>query len=228
MSKRKTVIFGIGKIGEVVHDLMTREAGMDVVAWTVDRAFITAPEKEGLPVVPFDELVARFPPAEVDLFVAIGYHDMNAVRSCTMEAARAMGYTMPAFIHPEAGLPQGTPVGENSFIMRDVHVHPRATIGRNVFVWSGAIVGHHTRIGDHCWVTSGANIAGACTIGDHTFLAINATIGNGVAIGRRCFIGANALVVKDLADEQVVIAAADKPIRLSTDQFLRMSNFTSL
>jgi sugar O-acyltransferase (sialic acid O-acetyltransferase NeuD family) len=228
MSARKKVIFGIGKIGEVVHDLMKHEAGIDVAGWAVDRRYATVEQKEGLPVVPFDELVAKFPPATHDLFVAVGYHDMNAVRSRTMEAARAMGYAMPAFIHPASGLPQGTPVGENAFIMRDVLIHPRASIGADVFVWSGAIVGHHSVVGDHCWITSGANIAGACGIGDHCFLAINCTIGNSIRIGRRCFIGANALVVKDLADEQVVIAAPDKPLRLNTDQFLRMSNFTSL
>lgn len=228
MSARKKVIFGIGKIGEVVHDLMKHEAGIDVAAWTVDRQYATSQEKEGLPLIPFDELASKCPPATHDLFIAIGYHDMNAVRSRTMEAARTMGYAMPAFIHPASGLPYGTPVGENAFIMRDVHIHPRARIGADVFVWSGAIIGHHTTVHDHCWITSGANIAGACTIGDHSFLAINSTIGNGVRIGRRSFIGANALVVKDLPDEQVVIAAPDKPLRLNTDQFLRMSNFISL
>lgn len=225
---RPIVLFGTGKIADVLHHFMVHEAGLTVAGFTVDAAHVGDGTKAGLNVVPFDVVQDRFPPATHDMFIALGYHDMNALREQRLDAAKAKGYALPAFIHPQSGLPEGTPVGENSFVMRDVHVHPHVRIGRNVFVWSGAIIGHHSELGDHCWVTSGANVAGACHIGDHTFLAINATIGNGVRIGTRCFIGANALVVKDAADEQVVIAAADKPLRLNTDQFLRMSGFSTI
>lgn len=222
------VLFGTGKIAEVIHHLMVHEAGITVAGFTVDPEYVGDGKKEGLPVVAFSEVVKHFPPENFDLFVALGYHDMNALRANKMAEAKAKGYALPAFIHPQSGLPKGTPVGENSFVMRDVHIHPKVTIGSDVFVWSGAIIGHHTTIADHNWITSGANIAGACIIGEHCFLAINATISHGVRIGRRCFIGANALVTKDMTDEQVTIAQSDKPIRLNTDQFLRMSAFSSI
>lgn len=228
MNAKPIVLFGTGKIAEVVHHLLVHEAGIAVAGFTVDRAYVTGDGKEGLPVVAFDAVEQRFPPDRYDLFVALGYHDMNALRAAKMAEAKAKGYALPAFVHPLSGLPTGTPVGENSFIMRDVHIHPKVTLGTDVFIWSGAIIGHHTTVGDHVWVTSGANVAGACTIGAHAFLGINATVGHGVRIGRRCFIGANALVTKDVADEQVVIAASDKPIRLTTDQFLRMSAFSNI
>ena len=222
------VLFGTGKIAEVVHHFMVHEAGITVAAFTVDAAFVGDGKKEGLPVVDFNEVEKQFPPAQFDLFVALGYHDMNALRANKIADAKAKGYTLPSFVHPQSGLPKGTPVGENCFIMRDVLIHPKVSIGDDVFVWSGAIIGHHTTLGNHIWVTSGANVAGACTIGDNVFLAINSTISHGVRIGRRCFIGANALVTKDMADEQVIIAQNDKPLRLNTDQFLRMSAFSSI
>ncbi len=225
---RPIVLFGTGKIAEVVYHLMVHEAGMQVAAFTVDAAYVGNGSKEGLPVVDFASVEKQFAPDKHDMFVALGYHEMNALRARKIADAKAKGYSVPAFIHPQSGLPKGTPVGENSFIMRDVHIHPKVSIGNGVFVWSGAIIGHHSVLGDHLWITSGANIAGACTIGDHTFLAINSTVSHGVRIGRRCFIGANALVTKDLTDEQVVIAQADKPIRLNTDQFLRMSAFSNI
>ncbi|MEO8066929.1 MAG: acetyltransferase [Flavobacteriales bacterium] len=228
MSSKPIVLFGTGKIAEVIHHFMMHEAGIVVAGFTVDEAFVGDGKKEGLPVVAFDKVEQQFPPDKFDLFVALGYHDMNALRAKKMAEAKAKGYALPAFIHPQSGTPKGTPVGENSFIMRDVHIHPKVTIGADVFVWSGAIIGHHTTIGDHGWITSGANIAGACTIGEHCFLAINSTVGHGVRIRRRCFIGANALVTKDMADDQVIIAPSDKPIRLNTDQFLRMSAFSSI
>jgi sugar O-acyltransferase (sialic acid O-acetyltransferase NeuD family) len=222
------VLFGTGKIAEVVHHLMVHEAGMQVAGFTVDAAYVGDGRKEGLPVVDFASVEKQFAPDKHDMFVALGYHEMNGLRARKIAEAKAKGYAVPAFIHPQSGLPKGTPVGENSFIMRDVHIHPKVSIGNDVFVWSGAIIGHHSTLGDHVWITSGANIAGACTIGDHCFFAINSTISHGVTIGRRCFIGANALVTKDMTDEQVVIAQADKPIRLNTDQFLRMSAFSNI
>lgn len=222
------VLFGTGKIAEVVHHFMVHEAGITVAAFTVDAAFIGDGTKEGLPVVDFASVEKQFPPDKFDLFVALGYHDMNALRAKKIAEAKAKGYALPSFIHPQSGLPKGTPIGENCFIMRDVHIHPKVTIGNDVFVWSGAIIGHHCTLGDHLWFTSGANVAGACTIGDNCFFAINSTVSHGVRIGRRCFIGANALVTKDMTDEQVVIAQSDKPIRLNTDQFLRMSAFSNI
>ncbi len=222
------VLFGTGKIAEVVHHFMVHEAGITVAAFTVDAGFVGDGKKEGLPVVDFASVEKQFPPDRFDLFVALGYHDMNALRAKKTAEAKAKGYALPSFIHPQSGLPKGTPIGENCFIMRDVHIHPKVTIGNDVFVWSGAIIGHHCTLGDHLWFTSGANVAGACTIGDNCFFAINSTVSHGVRIGRRCFIGANALVTKDMTDEQVVIAQSDKPIRLNTDQFLRMSAFSNI
>lgn len=222
------VLFGTGKIAEVVHHFMVHEAGLTVAAFTVDASFVGDGRKEELPVVDFASVEKQFAPDTHDMFVALGYHEMNALRAKKITEAKAKGYALPSFIHPQSGLPKGTPVGENCFIMRDVHIHPKVSIGNDVFVWSGAIIGHHSTLGNHLWITSGANIAGACTIGDHSFFAINSTISHGVTIGRRCFIGANALVTKDMADEQVVIAQNDKPLRLNTDQFLRMSAFSSI
>lgn len=222
------VLFGTGKIAEVVHHFMVHEAGMNLAAFTVDTAFVGEGTKEGLPVVDFAAVEKQFPPDKYDLFVALGYHEMNALRARKIAEAKAKGYALPSFVHPQSGLPKGTPIGENCFIMRDVHIHPKVTIGNDVFVWSGAIIGHHCTLGDHLWFTSGANVAGACTIGDNCFFAINSTVSHGVRIGRRCFIGANALVTKDMTDEQVVIAQSDKPIRLNTDQFLRMSAFSNI
>ncbi len=222
------VLFGTGKIAEVVHHFMVHEAGITVAAFTVDAAFVGDGNKEGLHVVDFASVEKHYPADKFDLFVALGYHEMNALRARKIAEAKAKGYALPSFIHPQSGLPKGTPIGENCFIMRDVHIHPKVTIGNDVFVWSGAIIGHHAVLGDHLWFTSGANIAGACTIGDNCFFAINSTVTHGVRIGRRCFIGANALVAKDMTDEQVVIAQSDKPIRLNTDQFLRMSAFSNI
>lgn len=225
---KPVVVFGAGKIAEVVSYLMREEAARDVVAFTVDRAFVPGAEKDGLPVVPFDEVEHRFPPADFDMFVALGYHDLNALRQRKVAEAKAKGYALPAFVHPRSGLPANTVVGDNCFVMNDVLVHPYVSLGDNVFVWSGAVIGHHTAIGPHCWITSGANIAGVVSVGSNCFFAINATIAHGVTIGNECFLGANTLVTKSADSGQTFVAESTKPFRLTSRQFLRMSSFSNL
>jgi acetyltransferase-like isoleucine patch superfamily enzyme len=90
------------------------------------------------------------------------------------------------------------------------------------------MVAHHSVIEDNCWLTSCCNISGNVSIGANTFIAVNATVGHSVVIGKNCFLGANSLVTKNLEDEKVVISESSKPLRLSSRQFLRMSNFSSL
>lgn len=222
---KSVVLFGLGRIAEVVHYYMTQAGDFTVVGFTCDREFLDGDNFGGTPVVPFDEVEKRFPPDLFGMFVAIGYQRLNALRTERLAEAREKGYEIASFVHPSSGLPNDTTYGENCFVMNNVCVQPRVTLGENVFLFSGALVGHHTTIGDNCWITSSANIAGAVTVGRNCFFAINATVANNVRIGDNCFIGANALVTKDLRSGQVVIEKPSEILRVNSEQFLRLSRF---
>ncbi len=224
----KVIIFGAGKIAEVIAYYFRNESDRTVAAFTVDRPFVKADTFDGLPLVPFDEIAQKYPPATHDMFVALGYQDMNRLRATKVREAKEKGYRLISYVNPDAGIPRDAVVGENCFIMRNALIHPRVRIGDNVFVWSGAMIGHHSVIGDHCWITSCANIAGAVTVGSNCFFAVNATVAHQVKIGNDCFIGANALVTRDVKDEQVLIAENTKPFRLNSRQFLAFSRFSDL
>ena len=51
----KVVIFGIGQIAEVIHFYLTSDSDHDVVAFTVDREYLTKQQFKDLPVVPFED-----------------------------------------------------------------------------------------------------------------------------------------------------------------------------
>lgn len=222
------VIFGAGKIAEVVYYYARHECGLNVKAFTVDATFAQGTGFDGLPLIAFEEIAEKFPPSEYDMFIALGYHDMNRLREQKCREAIAKGYKLISVISPKANVPSNVVVGANCFIMPPAIIHPCVTIEDNTFVWSGALVGHHSHIGANNWITSGANIGGGVTIGSNCFLAMNATIAHSVKLGHACFIGANALVTKHLEDKQVVIAENHKPVKLNSDQFLRLSKFSSL
>lgn len=222
---KPVVIFGAGKVAEVVHYYFAEESDFEIAGITCDRDLITGETFEGHTIVPFDEVEAAFPPRDFALFVAIGYQNMNDARAARTTEALDKGYELVSYVHPAAGVPKDTRIGRNCFLMNNLHIQPRVRIGHNVFVWSGALIGHHSVVGDNCWITSTASICGQVTVGDNCFLAANATIGNGLHIGSRCFLGANTLVTKDLSDSSVVVQQASPKMALTSDQFIRMSTF---
>ncbi len=219
------VLFGVGKIAEVLLHFFKNSSDREVVACTVDRQYVTTTVWNGLPVVAFEDILQTYPPDAYDLFVALGYQDMNSLREAKCQSARELGYTLPSLVHPDSGLPSDCVYGDNCFVMNHVHVHPRVRFGNNVFVWSGAVVGHHSTIGDNCWLTSSASVSGVVSMGKNCFLAVNATVGHGIEIADHCFIGANALVVKSTKAGETFLAESTKAFRLNSRQFLRMSKF---
>lgn len=222
------VLFGTGKIAEVLLYFFTHHSDRQVVACSVDRDYLPGSEWHGIPVAPFDEITRSHSPETHDMFVALGYQDMNALRTAKCAEARQLGYTLASYVHPESGLPSDCVYGDNCFIMNQVHIHPRVKLGNNVFVWSGAMIGHHSSIGDNCWLTSCTNISGVVTMGSNCFLAVNATVAHGITVGDDCFIGANALITKCADEGQVFITESSKPQRLNSQQFLRMSRFSDI
>lgn len=222
------IIFGIGKIADVIQFYMREESGLPVKAFTVDGKYMQGDSFNDLPVIPFEEIEKNYPPEKYSMFVAVGYHDLNALRAQKIKEAEAKGYEIISYIHPQSSVPKDLVYGKNCFIMNTVCIHPRVKLGNNVFVWSGVMIGHHSTIGNDCWFTSSANLGGNVTIGNNCFFALNSTVSHSVSIGNEAFIGANTLIGKSLEDGKVVIAESDKPIKLNSKQFLKFSNFSNI
>lgn len=219
---KPVIIFGIGKIAEVIHYYITNDTNLKIAAFTCDDEYVNSGEYLGYKVVKFSEVQNLYPPSNYDMFVALGYHNMNSIRASRCMQAKEKGYNLISVISDKSGIPKGTVIGENCFIMNNVCIHPRVHIGNNVFVWSGVVIGHHTSIGDNCWLTSGANIAGCVKIGNNCFFAINSTVVDNILIGNDCFLGANTLAAKNLLDGQVIIEESTKVFRLNSKQFLKI------
>lgn len=225
---KKLVLFGAGKITEVIYYYAVNECGFDVAGFCVDDEYLSDNTFLGKPLVSTSEVNNAFPPSSHDMFVAVGYHDLNALRKIKCQEMKALGYDLISIVSPKTNLPINVRYGENCFIMPPAIIHPCVTLGNDVFIWSGAMVGHHSRIEDHCWLTSNCSIGGNVEMGAETFVAMNAVVSHSIKIGKRCFLGGNTMITKHLEEHQVVIAESSKPIRLNSSQFLRMSSFSSL
>jgi len=169
----------------------------------VDDAYAGTPSPGEAPVVVWSEALARFKPADHDVFVAIGYTGLNRPRVEKAAAVSQAGYTLASFLHSRAIAWDGFQLRENCFILEHNTLQPFVQIGSNVVLWSGNHVGHHAIIEDGCFVTSHVVIAGAVRIGAESFVGINASIRDHVRVGRRNVIGAGATILADTPDEAV-------------------------
>lgn len=228
------IIFGLGKIADVAYHHFVRDGKYQVVAFTCDEKYLTTPEGTstgthfGLPALPFEEIERSYPPETVSMFVAVGYHQLNAVRARKCQEAKAKGYSLISYVSPRADCGPWLDVGENCLILDGVGIQPGVRIGNNVSLWNNVLVGHHSHIHDHCWIAAGAILGGLVTLGERSFVGLNSTIGGDLTIGEDCFLGAASLVVKSAPAKSVFIARGTDKFRLQSDEFLRMTTMPAI
>ncbi|SMD15967.1 acetyltransferase [Rhizobium sp. RU36D] len=201
--KKPLVIFGTSDIALMAHAYFSADSDHEVVAFTVDGAYLAETELCGLPVVPFETVSSVYPPEDHAMFVAVGYAKLNALRRQKYEAAKAIGYELTSYISPRASVLNGGQIGENCFIFEDNTIQPYSRIGNNVVMWSGNHIGHHSIIGSHTFIASHVVVSGGVEIGESCFIGVNATLRDRIKIGDRCVIGAGALILSDAAPEGI-------------------------
>lgn len=216
------VVFGAGPVAELADFYLQSDAGRRVVAFTVDSQYIEATEFAGRPVVPFESLPDRFPPAQYDFFAAISYTRLNKLRREKVDMAAARGYKITNYISSRATRFAHFTEKENQFILEDNTIQPFSKIGRNVTLWSGNHIGHHSEIGEDVFIASHVVISGGVKIGARTFIGVNATIRDHVSIGADCIIGAGALVLSDIPDGSVVSPSGTEISRVPSSRIRRI------
>lgn len=208
---RPLVVFGDGQIAELAVHYFRSDSEREIVALTVDAAFLGSERRMGLPVVPFESLVQVFPPEEFDLFIALSYKNRNRIRRERFIAGRDAGYRFASYVSSRATVLNDHDIGENCFILEDNTIQPFVHIGDNTTLWSGNHIGHHSEIGSHVFVASHVVVSGNVTVEDGAFLGVNATLRDGITVGEEAIIGAGALVMEDVVPRAVLAPAGTTP-----------------
>ena len=220
--KKNLIIFGISDYSETVHYYFATESEYKIVAFSVDRDYLTQTEFCGLPVVAFDELVTTYPPSDYDLFVAMGYSGVNKFRKEKYDAIKKLGYYLPSFISKDATVKSRERIGDNCFVFDDCAVQPFVTIGNNVTLWCGVFVGHHSTVHDHCYVGPHAVIGGGCVIQEQCFIGLNATLRDHLTVGKSCVVGAGTLLLADAEAEGLYIGSPTPRSPLPSSQLRKI------
>jgi sugar O-acyltransferase (sialic acid O-acetyltransferase NeuD family) len=201
----KLVIFGAGDIARLAHYYFTRDSEHDVVAFTVDQKYRNADTFLDLPLVPFEDVAARYSPDEYKMFVALSYSRMNKLREEKYQQAKVSGYELVSYVSSRCSFLTDNPVGDNCFILEDNTIQPFVKIGNNVTLWSGNHIGHDAVIEDHCFLASHIVVSGYVRIGNNCFIGVNATLRNSITIAPETLIGAGAVIMKDTVAKGVYL-----------------------
>lgn len=216
------VIFGLGDIAEVAHFYFRNDSDREIAAFTVDQDFLSKDQLFDLPVVPFERIAESHPPDEFDIFIAVSYTKLNAVRMDKFNAAKNHGYQMASYISSKASILNENQIGENCFILEDNTVQPFSKIGNNVTLWSGNHIGHHSSIKDHAFISSHVVISGGVVVGEQCFLGVNCTVRDHVTIGERSVLGAGTLLLADAEPESVYMTKGTEKSRVPSTRLRKI------
>lgn len=218
---KQLVIFGAENFAAISHYYFSTDSDYTVAGFTVDRAYIREPEFNGLPLVPFEEVEARFPPERFDMFVAVGIRQLNRFRARKVEEAERKGYRLASYVSSHAVTAADLVLPGNCMVMELVLVHPWVQIGKNTIIWPNSQIAFYDRIGEHCWlvsVTTGESVA----IGDYTFAGLRSVIAPFVKVGKDNLIGAGAHILSDTPDSAVYPSDGTKKSSVPSSRAARL------
>lgn len=216
--KEKIIVFGYGDIAQIANYYFKIDSNYQVVAFTLDRAYITEITFEGLDVIPFDEIEKMYPPDQYKMFIALGYNNLNKLRALKYTEAKQKGYQLVSYVSSKCTYLSQYNSGDNCFIFEDNTIQPFVKIGNNVTLWSGNHIGHHSIIHDHNFISSHVVVSGHCIINSNTFIGVNVTVAHNVEIGKENIIGAGTIITKNTGFGEVYVPAPSKKLDKSSSE----------
>jgi sugar O-acyltransferase (sialic acid O-acetyltransferase NeuD family) len=199
------VIFGTNSFATALAELIRDEGDLRPVAFCVERPYADGPEHEGLPLVPLDELEARFSPARHRALVPLGFRRMMALRAEVCDRLEDIGYSLAPWISRRASVWSRLELGPNSFVMPGATILPYAKLGRDVSIRPNVVVSHHCIIEDHVTLANGVVLGGGSTIGSNSWIGLGAVVRNKITIAPRTFVGAGAVITADTEPDGIYV-----------------------
>lgn len=214
----KLVLFGSGDIAQIAKYYFDTDSEHEVVAFTVDAAYLQEDTFEGLPVLPFEEIEKTYAPEDYQMFIAVSYAQMNKLREQKYHEAKAKGYHLASYISSACTYRSIYKAGDNAFIFEDNTIQPFVKIGANVTLWSGNHIGHHSEIHAHNFISSHVVISGHCTIESNCFLGVNSTLAHQVTVAKETLIGAGAVIAKNTEPKGIYVPPRTVKLEKTSDQ----------
>lgn len=218
MKTKKLVIAGNTSNARLAKYYFDIDSDYEVAAFAVNKEYIKEESFEGLPLTALEDIEKNYPVSEYELFIAVGYTDMNKIREKLYYYCKEKGYTLANYISSRCSFLTQFPTGDNCFILEDNTIQPYVRIGNNVVLWSGNHIGHDVKIEDHNFISSHVVISGFVTVKRNCFIGVNATLRDAITIAPETLIAAGAIIMKDTVEKGVYLPARSTMFDKKSDE----------
>jgi sugar O-acyltransferase (sialic acid O-acetyltransferase NeuD family) len=163
-------------------------------------------EVHGFPVISFQELCGE---QHRDRRISVAIAD-SVVRQKLVDRCEAEGFGFFSIADPSHISHDNVQVGEGSIFCAFTMVTGDATIGKHFHCNIYSYVAHDCRIGDYVTFAPRVSCNGRVEIDDFAYIGTGAIIKQGtddrpLRIGKGAVVGMGAVVLKDVADGEVVV-----------------------
>jgi sugar O-acyltransferase (sialic acid O-acetyltransferase NeuD family) len=207
VSSLPVAIVGNGRTSLAIRDAL-RVLGRSQLGTFVEDRFLDGARGGSSGVRRLGDLVKLSDPDSCEVFVAIGYQDLNEQRSRVAELLESQGFRLATLVSPGATVSPSANIEPGCFVGPFVDIQDNVSVGKGSFVWSSSTVGHGSKLERFTWISAGTSIGGDAVIGSKCFLGLGSVVSHGVHVGDSCFIGATALASKDLDPTTALMSAS--------------------
>jgi len=200
----KSIIIGAAGLANQLYSYLKRYNVTNVAAFAVNKSYIQNNSFLGLPVVELETLDQNYPPGEYNIYITIGYEQMNQNRQKTYGFLKDKGYEFPNFIHPTV-TPDYDSIGEANIIFANTILECSVRIGNGNIIRVNSTIAHNSIIGDFNFFAIGACICGHVQIGNNCFLGANCIIRNNIIVSDNTLVGAGSYLFKNSKPGQVLL-----------------------
>jgi sugar O-acyltransferase (sialic acid O-acetyltransferase NeuD family) len=200
----RLLVFGAGGHGRVVAELL-QDAGHELAGFIDRSADLLVGGDDPRTIIDeklfWGEVAGGRLPVDADFVIpAIGDNETR------IRVGNALGaFCAPGVVHPRAVVSRTARIEAGTVVLAGACINASARVGRCAIVNTGAIIEHDCVIGDGAHISPGAVLAGGVTVASRAWIGANATLIPGVRIGDRTIVGAGAVVLRDVANDEVVV-----------------------
>lgn len=149
--------------------------------------------------------------------VAVGFSTPIQKNNLVTRLKKESHQNFATLIHPNTWISNRVHIGEGSIIYPGVHLDVDINIEDFCLLNKLCSVGHDTTIGSFSTISPGVNIGGFNKINEGVEFGINSCTVQNISIGKWSVIGAGAVIIRDVAENTVVVGNPGRVIKLSTN-----------